>query len=54
MRKEKYDLDDAALKPYFELHTVLEKGVFYAANRLYGITFKRRTDLPVYQLDVMV
>jgi peptidyl-dipeptidase Dcp len=54
VRKEKYDLDDAALKPYFELHTVLEKGVFYAANRLYGITFKRRTDLPVYQPDVMV
>src|SRR6185503_8325194 len=54
VRKEKYDLDDAALKPYFELHTVLEKGVFYAANQLYGITFKRRTDLPVYQPDVMV
>ena len=54
VRKEKYDLDDAALKPYFELHNVLEKGVFYAANRLYGITFKRRTDLPVYQPDVMV
>jgi peptidyl-dipeptidase Dcp len=54
VRKEKYDLDDAALKPYFELHTVLEKGVFYAATQLYGITFKRRTDLPVYQPDVMV
>ena len=54
VRKEKYDLDDAALKPYFELHAVLEKGVFYAATQLYGITFKRRTDLPVYQPDVMV
>jgi len=53
VRKEKYDLDDAALKPYFELHAVLEKGVFYAATQLYGITFKRRTDLPVYQPDVM-
>ncbi len=54
VRKEKYDLDEATLKPYFELHTVLEKGVFYAATQLYGITFKRRTDLPVYQPDVMV
>jgi peptidyl-dipeptidase Dcp len=54
VRKEKYDLDDAALKPYFELNKVLTDGVFYAANQLYGITFKRRTDLPVYQPDVMV
>jgi len=54
VRKEKYDLDDAALKPYFELNKVLNDGVFYAANKLYGITFKRRTDIPVYQPDVMV
>ncbi len=54
VRKEKYDLDEAALKPYFELHAVLEKGVFYAATQLYGVTFKRRTDLPVYHPDVMV
>ena len=54
VRKEKYDLDDAALKPYFELNKVLTDGVFYAANQLCGITFKRRTDLPVYQPDVMV
>jgi peptidyl-dipeptidase Dcp len=54
VRKAKYDLDDNALKPYFELNTVLEKGVFYAATRLYGITFKRRTDLPVYHPDVRV
>jgi peptidyl-dipeptidase Dcp len=54
VRKEKYDLDDAALKPYFELNKVLNDGVFYAANQLYGVTFKRRTDLPVYQPDVMV
>ncbi len=47
VRKARYDLDDAALKPYFELNKVLNDGVFYAANRLYGITFKRRTDLPV-------
>jgi peptidyl-dipeptidase Dcp len=54
VRKEKYDLDESQLKPYFELHTVLEKGVFYAAGQLYGVTFKRRTDLPVWQPDVMV
>jgi len=54
VRKERYDLDDNMLKPYFELHKVLEDGVFYAATRLYGITFKRRNDIPVYQPDVMV
>ena len=54
VRKARYDLDESQLKPYFELHTVLEKGVFFAAHRLYGISFKRRTDLPVYHPDVMV
>ncbi|MBI1366682.1 MAG: peptidyl-dipeptidase Dcp [Alphaproteobacteria bacterium] len=54
VRKEKYDLDQDALKPYFELNNVLENGVFYAANQLYGITFKERHDLPVYQKDVRV
>lgn len=54
VRKAKYDLDQNEVKPYFELHTVLEQGVFYAASQLYGVTFKRRTDLPVYQPDVMV
>lgn len=54
VRKAKYDLDQNELKPYFELNTVLEQGVFYAANQLYGLTFKRRTDIPVYQPDVMV
>lgn len=53
IRKQKYDLDQNAVKPYFELHNVLENGVFYAANQLYGLTFKRRTDIPVYQPDVM-
>jgi peptidyl-dipeptidase Dcp len=53
VRKEKYDLDEAALKPYFELNKVLNDGVLYAATQLYGITFKRRTDLPVYHPDVM-
>jgi peptidyl-dipeptidase Dcp len=54
VRKAKYDLDQDVVKPYLELHTVLEKGVFYAANQMYGLTFKRRTDIPVYQPDVMV
>ena len=54
VRKAKYDLDQNEVKPYLELNAVLEKGVFYAANQLYGLTFKRRTDIPVYQSDVMV
>ncbi|MGY4386388.1 peptidyl-dipeptidase Dcp [Pedobacter sp. UYP24] len=54
VRKEKYDLDESQVKPYFELNNVLENGVFYAATQLYGITFKPRTDLPVYQKDVKV
>jgi len=54
VRKQRYDLDDEALKPYFELHKVLQDGVFYAANRLYGITFKPRKDIPTYHPDVMV
>jgi len=48
VRKAKYDLDEEQVKPYFELNNVLENGVFYAANQLYGITFKERHDLPVY------
>jgi peptidyl-dipeptidase Dcp len=54
VRKAKYDLDEAQVRPYFELNNVLENGVFYAANQLYGITFKERHDLPVYQPDVRV
>jgi len=53
VRKARYDLDQNQVKPYFELHKVLEDGVFYAANQLYGVTFKRRTDIPTYQSDVM-
>lgn len=54
VRKAKYDLDENQVKPYFELNKVLESGVFYAATQLYGITFKERKDLPVYQKDVRV
>jgi len=54
VRKARYDLDEAQVKPYFELDRVLVDGVFYAATRLYGITFKERKDLPVYHPDVRV
>ena len=54
VRKAKYDLDDAQTKPYFELNSVLQNGVFYAANQLYGLTFKERKDIPVYNPDVRV
>ncbi len=54
VRKAKYDLDESQVKPYFELNNVLENGVFYAAHELYGLTFKERHDIPVYQPDVRV
>lgn len=54
VRKARYDLDQNEVKPYFVLDSVLKNGVFYAANQLYGITFKQRTDLPVYNSDVKV
>src|SRR3954468_16661818 len=52
VRKAKYDLDESQIMPYFELNNVLQNGVFYAANKLYGLTFKERHDIPVYQPDV--
>ena len=48
IRKEKYNLDTAAMRDYFELETVLHDGVFFAATKLFGITFKERTDLITY------
>ena len=54
VRKARYDLDEAQVKPYFEIWNVLQNGVFYAANQLYGITFKERKDIPVYNPDVKV
>ncbi|HEX3913060.1 MAG TPA: M3 family metallopeptidase [Steroidobacteraceae bacterium] len=54
VRKAKYDLNDAEIKPYFEIWRVLQDGVFFAANQLYGITFTERKDLPVWQPDVRV
>jgi len=54
VRKAKYDLDENEIKPYFVLDSVLKNGVFYAANQLYGLTFKERKDIPVYNKDVRV
>jgi peptidyl-dipeptidase Dcp len=54
VRKAKYNVDDNELRPYFELDNVLQNGLFYAANQLYGITFKERRDIPVWQPDVRV
>ncbi len=52
VKAERYDLDEDAMMEYFQLDKVLEDGVFYAANKLYGLSFKRRTDLPTYHPDV--
>jgi peptidyl-dipeptidase Dcp len=54
VRKAKFDIEDSQVRPYFELNQVLENGVFYAANQLYGLTFSERKDLPVYHPDVRV
>ncbi|MGI9115384.1 MAG: M3 family metallopeptidase [Chthoniobacterales bacterium] len=54
VRRAKFNFDESQLRPYFELNHVLVDGVFYAAEKLYGITFKERHDLPVYLPDVRV
>jgi len=54
VRQPEYNLDEDQLKPYLSLDRVLQDGVFFAANRLYGLTFKERKDLPVYHPDVRV
>jgi peptidyl-dipeptidase Dcp len=54
VRKAKFDIDDAQVRPYFELNNVLENGVFYAAEQLYGLSFKERKDIPVWNPDVRV
>lgn len=54
VRKAEFDLDEAALKPYLEFERVLRDGIFFAAERMYGLTFKERNDLPVYHPDVRV
>ncbi|WP_341712776.1 M3 family metallopeptidase [Erythrobacter sp.] len=52
IKAERYDLDQDKVMEYFQIDRVLEDGVFYAANKLYGLSFKKRTDLPVYHPDV--
>ncbi|MCD9032570.1 peptidyl-dipeptidase Dcp [Luteimonas sp. Y-2-2-4F] len=54
VRRAEFDLDEAQIRPYFELDRVLKDGVFFAAQQLYGITATERTDLPVYHPDVRV
>jgi peptidyl-dipeptidase Dcp len=54
VRKADYDLDESQIKPYFEADRVLRDGVFFAANRLYGLTFRERKDIPVWHPDVRV
>ena len=54
VRAARYEFDESQLRPYFELNNVLQRGVFFAAEKLYGISFEERTDLPVYQEDVRV
>ncbi len=54
VRQQRYDFDASTLRPYFEFDNVLQKGVFYAAEMVFGITFKERNDLPVYHQDVRV
>ena len=54
MRKEQFDIDEAQLSEYFVLDNVLKDGVFFAANKLYGLTFEQRTDVSVYNPDVTV
>ncbi|UJW30022.1 M3 family metallopeptidase [Saccharothrix sp. AJ9571] len=54
VRKARFDIDEAALRPYFELERVLIDGVFYAASRLYGLSFTERHDLPKYHPEVRI
>ena len=54
VRQARYNFDESQLKPYLPLDNVQQNGVFYAANQLYGLTFKERHDLPVYEDDVRV
>ena len=54
LRAQRFSFDENQLKPYFELNNVMTKGVFYAAGKLYGLSFKERKDLPVYNPDVRV
>jgi peptidyl-dipeptidase Dcp len=54
VRKAEFDLDETRVRPYLDLDRVLKDGVFFAANKMYGVTFRERKDIPVYQPDVRV
>ena len=54
LRKERFNLDESQIRSYFVLDNVLEKGIFYEAHELYGLTFKELHNIPVYQKDVRV
>ena len=54
VRADRYAFDASELRPYFEIGTVIEKGVFFAANRLFGLSFEERPELPTYHPDVRV
>lgn len=54
VRKARFEVDEAAVRPYFELDSVLKNGVFFTMNKLYGVSFQERNDLPVYHQDVRV
>ena len=54
VRRVDYAVDESEVRQYFELDRVVRDGVFYAATQLYGVTFRERTDIPVYQSDVRV
>jgi peptidyl-dipeptidase Dcp len=54
VRAQRYQFDSEQVRPYFELNHVLQDGVFYVAHELYGLSFKERHDLPIYQDDVRV
>lgn len=54
VRRAKYDLDEGQIKPYFELNSVIDNGIFWAASRLFGLKFVERFDIPAYHPDVRV
>ncbi|MCT4703794.1 peptidyl-dipeptidase Dcp [Enterobacteriaceae bacterium H20N1] len=54
VRRAKYDLDEAQIKPYFALNSVLENGMFWAASKLFGLSFAERFDIPTYHPDVRI
>jgi len=54
LRKARFDVDESQVKPYFELNSVLENGVFHTMNLLHGVQFRERTDLPIFHSDVRV